>query len=81
MLPGLLEYRIGDCGVVLADIPPNSVPLILTDPPYGDAAKPLYEWLAQWASRVLIPGGSLICFTGQSRLNRDMRIFGEHLKY
>jgi predicted methyltransferase len=56
--------------VVLADIPDNSVPLILTDPPYGDEAAPLYEWLALWARRVLIPGGSLICYTGQSRLDR-----------
>ncbi len=76
-----MEMRIGDCREVLADVPPNSVPLVLTDPPYGDKAEPLYRWLAEWAARVLIPGGSLICYTGQSRLNRDMRIFDEHLRY
>jgi hypothetical protein len=76
-----MDLRIGDCRKVLADIAPNSVPLILTDPPYGNDAEPLYQWLAQWASRVLIPGGSLICYTGQSKLNRDMRTFDEHLKY
>ena len=76
-----LDLRIGDARIVLDDIAPNSVPLILTDPPYGNDAEPLYEWLAQWAARVLIPGGSLICFTGQSKLDRDMQILGRHLKY
>jgi hypothetical protein len=41
-----MEMRIGDCREVLADVPPNSVPLVLTDPPYGDEAEPLYQWLA-----------------------------------
>jgi hypothetical protein len=76
-----MDLRIGDARDTLADIADNSVPLILTDPPYGDEAEPLYRWLAQWAARVLIPGGSLICYTGQSRLDRDIGIFGEHLRY
>jgi hypothetical protein len=76
-----LEMRIGDCRKVLADIPDSSVPLVLTDPPYSDDAEPLYQWLAEWSARVLIPGGSLICCTGHSRLDRDMRNFGEHLRY
>ena len=38
-------------------------------------------WLAQFTARVLIPGGSLICFTGQARLNRDMPLFDQHLRY
>jgi len=80
-IPDGMDLRVGDSRVVLADIPDNSVPLILTDPPYGDEAEPLYRWLAQWASRVLIPGGSMICYTGQSRLNRDMAIFDERLRY
>lgn len=73
--------RIGDCREVLADVPDDSVPLILTDPPYGDDAEPLYQWLAEFAARVLMPGGSLICYTGQSKLDRDMLIFGGHLRY
>jgi hypothetical protein len=80
-LPDGVELRIGDCRIVLADVPDNSVPLILTDPPYGDEAEPLYHWLAQWAARVLIPGGSLVCYTGQSRLNRDISIFDQQLRY
>ena len=76
-----LELRIGDCRKVLADVPDDSIPLILTDPPYGDKAEPLYQWLAEFAAAKLIDGGSLVCFTGQSRLDRDMRIFSEHLRW
>jgi hypothetical protein len=75
------DYRVGDARVVLADIPDNSVPLILTDPPYGNEAEPLYEWLALFSERVLIPGGSLICYTGQGMLDRDIAILGARLKY
>jgi hypothetical protein len=74
-LPDACEYRIGDARQILADVPDDSVPLILTDPPYSQEAEPLYCWLAEFAARVLIPGGSLICFTGQWKLDRDMAIF------
>jgi len=82
-IPNGMDLRIGDCRVVLADIPDESVPLIMTDPPYGEAAEPLYRWLAAFAARVLIPGGSLICYTGQAMLPRDMAIFSaqEGLNY
>ena len=76
-----MDLRIGDCRTKLDDIADDSVPLILTDPPYGDEAEPLYEWLAEWAAQKLIPGGSLICYTGQSRLDRDMRIMSMKLRY
>jgi hypothetical protein len=74
-------YRIGDCRAVLSDIADNSVPLILTDPPYGHDGLILYEWLAEFAARVLIPGGSLVCYTGQGLLQRDLQIFSQHLSY
>jgi hypothetical protein len=80
-IPDGIELRIGDCRRVLADIPDNSVPLILTDPPYGDEGEPLYSWLADFAARVLITGGSLICYTGHSRLPRDHAIFSERLRF
>jgi hypothetical protein len=80
-LPAEVERRVGDCREVVADIASDSVPLILTDPPYGGPSEPLYRWLAEFAARVLIPGGSLICFTGHFCLDRDMRIFSEHLEY
>lgn len=76
-----LDLRIGDARKTLSDIEEDSVHLVLTDPPYGDEARPLYVWLAKWSSRVLIKGGSLICFTGQSRLDRDIEIFSKYLRY
>jgi hypothetical protein len=75
------DLRIGDAREVLADVESDSVHLVLTDPPYGDDAEPLYRWLAEWSQRVLVEGGSLVCFTGQSRLDRDMRIFADHLRW
>jgi 16S rRNA G966 N2-methylase RsmD len=81
VLPDAMELREGDCREVLADVGESSVNLVLTDPPYGDDAEPLYEWLAEWSACVLVPGGSLVCYTGQSRLNRDVAIFDAHLRY
>jgi adenine-specific DNA-methyltransferase len=77
-LPNGAKLSIGDCREVLADVKDNSVDLILTDPPWADEAKPLYEWLAEFSARVLKPGGSLICFTGQSNVIRNGKIFDEH---
>lgn len=84
MLDGM-ELRIGDCREVLADIPDNSVSLILTDPPYAKSAtepvEELYEWLGEFAARALMPGGSLLCLTGTINVDRDIRIFAKYLKY
>jgi hypothetical protein len=63
------DLRIGDCREVMADVAPNSIPLILTDPPYELAAEPLWRWLGTWAMDVLIPGGSLICYFGGAHTN------------
>jgi hypothetical protein len=75
------HFHLGDARDMLGDIRANSVHLVLTDPPYGDEAEPLYRWLAQFSARVLVEGGSLICFTGQARLDRDLQILSEHLRY
>lgn len=72
-----LDLRIGDCRVMLSDIEDESVPLILTDPPYEEAAEPLWEWLGAFAKRVLIPGGSLVCYFGGAHINRLYRIFDD----
>jgi site-specific DNA-methyltransferase (adenine-specific) len=80
-LPDGMDLRIGDCRKVLADVADNSSALVLTDPPFQEEARALYEWLAEWSARVLIPGGSLICYTGHWALNRDMAIFDQHLRY
>jgi hypothetical protein len=76
-LPDGFDYRVGDFREVLADIPDNSVPLILTDPPYEIAALPLWLGLADFAKRKLIPGGSLICYFGGASVNKLYRIFDD----
>jgi hypothetical protein len=74
------EFRIGDCREVLADIAAESAALVLTDPPWGNASEPLYRWLADFAARVLVPGGSLLCFTGLTTWCRDAAILAAHLQ-
>lgn len=86
-LPDGMTLVEGDAREILDDpasdryVESDSVALVLTDPPYGDEAEPLYEWLGRFAERTLVPGGSLICYTGQSRLNRDIAIFDNYLRY
>ena len=36
------NFGLGIAGKFLPDVPDNSVPLILTNPPYGDEAEPLH---------------------------------------
>jgi hypothetical protein len=80
-IPGGMDLRIGDCSEVLANIPDNSVALILTDPPWTRRAEPLYEWLANFAADKLIPGGSMFCFVGKGWLDRIFAIFSARLTY
>jgi 16S rRNA G966 N2-methylase RsmD len=63
------------------DIAENSVDWIITDPPYPREYLPVYDDLARVASRVLKPGGSLLCMIGQSYLPNIISILGEHLTY
>jgi hypothetical protein len=79
-LPDSMQMLVGDARKVFDDpssphyVADRSVALVLADPPFGHAAAPLYAWLSEWAHRVLIPDGSLICFTGQALLYRDMTL-------
>ena len=75
------DVREGDFRDQLASIPDASVSLILTDPPYFKKSLDLYSGLAELASRVLMPGGSLICYTGQSILPDVLTRLEEHLRY
>lgn len=55
----------GDCRDVLRTLPPASVDVCVTDPPYGETAlewdRRVDGWLPE-VRRVLRPGGSLWCF-------------------
>lgn len=75
------EVRVGDFVEALADLEDGSVDLILTDPPYGDEALPSYKRLAEFAAAKLKPGGSLVCYTGQSILPGVLESLGGYLRY
>ena len=75
------DVEPGDFRDVLAGVPDGSASLILTDPPYGENAVFLYSDLGEFAARVLRPGGSLICYTGQSILPDVLDTLGHRLRY
>lgn len=51
---------------------PTSVDAVVTDPPYGRAAVPLWSALADVAGAALRPGGWLLAYSGQARLPEVM---------
>jgi 16S rRNA G966 N2-methylase RsmD len=75
------EIVKGDFRTALAQVPDGSVRLILTDPPYAESALPLYDDLAALSARVLTPGGSLVCYTGQAILPEVLMRLGAKLRY
>jgi predicted transcriptional regulator len=78
---GTLGVHHGDfrqLGSVLAD---GSVDLIFTDPPYLEEDLGLYGDLAQFASRVLRPGGWCLAYTGQFCLPAVLNLMSDHLTY
>jgi hypothetical protein len=79
--PAPPEIRRGDFRIVLADVAPDSVPLILTDPPYPALYLPLWAELARFAARVLVPGGSLLAYSGQGNLLEVMNRLSAELRY
>jgi hypothetical protein len=65
----------------LSDIPDSSIPLILTNPPQGEAAEPYWRSLGQHGARMLMDGGMLIAFGNGATEARDMLILDEYLTY
>lgn len=59
------DYRnaivTGDARELARAIPDASVDLVFTDPVYSE--RPLYDWLAKEARRVLKPGGAVLCWS------------------
>ena len=51
------------------EIPDESIPMILTDPPYKREDLYLYDELAKLAQRVLEPGGNLCTYVGHYALD------------
>jgi ParB-like chromosome segregation protein Spo0J len=65
----------------VAAIEPNSVNLLLTDIPYGQEFLPQVEDLGAFASRVLVPGGLFVTYTGQYWLHKVIPALATHLQY
>jgi hypothetical protein len=75
------NVRVGDFRKILVDLPDNSVDLIFTDPPYDKGSIPLYGGLAELAARVLVPGGSLVCYAGVHALPRLFPLMTTHIPF
>jgi len=74
----LIEGDFADC---MAALEPESIDVIITDPPYGGDYISLYSVLAREAGRVLKPGGSLITMCGQYHLPNTIAQMMPHLTY
>ena len=71
----------GDARELAQAIPDESVDLIFTDPPYARKYEQVFYDMAEYASRVLRPGGSLITLCGQQQVIRVGSKFAQHLKF
>jgi site-specific DNA-methyltransferase (adenine-specific) len=79
--PRNLDIRAGDFRSVLGDIQPDSVALILTDPPYPEKYLDLWDDLGEFGSKALVDGGSLVAYCGQSILPEALDRLRSNLRY
>jgi hypothetical protein len=63
------------------NIEDDSVPAIITDPPYPEEYLYLWDQLGEVAARVLEPGRFLVAYSGQMYLDRVMKTLSKHLSY
>ena len=66
---------------ILQYVKPNSVDLILTDPPYTSEGVPLWAVLSEKAATILKPGSLLVCYAGQYHLPKLMQHLSKCLQY
>lgn len=64
-----------------ADIEPESVDHIITDPPYGEEHLDTWSELSAFADRVLKPGGYCIAYSGKYHLPEVLERLGKHIEY
>lgn len=75
------QLYCGDFRDVCQSLEPNSIDCIITDPPYGEDYLPLYDALAETASRLLKPNGSLLIVSGLMFLPALLDKVGKYLTY
>lgn len=78
---GRTQLMVGDFRERLKEIPPGSVDLIVTDPPYPEEFLPLWSDLSFHAARVLGPRGILFGWSGQLYHLDVMNRLDAHLTY
>ncbi len=59
----------------------NSIDLIITDPPYPKEYLHCWKELADYASKVLKPGGFLVAYSGQLYMKEVMNYLSDKLEY
>jgi len=62
-------------------IEPGTVDLVLTDPPYNKAFAANFDELAEFAARVLKPGGVFACYLGVIQMASAIEAFSKHLEF
>jgi DNA modification methylase len=71
----LIDIRLGDCVERMRELPPDSIDLVLTSPPYdnlrryGSGSAFDFEALAVEIERTLKPGGVLVWVVGDQTIN------------
>lgn len=75
------ELFCGDFAEIALTLEPESVDVIITDPPYPKEYIGLYGILAEQAQRLLKPGGSLLAMAGQSYLPVLLKLMTRHIDY
>jgi len=75
------RYRLVHSNIASLEIEPETVDVIITDPPYPKEYLPLYDELARKATVWLKPGGSLLAMVGQSYLPEIICSLEQYLTY
>jgi len=75
------SWRVDCVDMRRFDLVDRSVDLVLTDPPYTNAALPLFSDLGAFCHRVLRPGRLLVCYVGKLALPEEIERLSEHLTY
>ena len=78
---GQATLLLGDMRKRGGEIPPQSVDLIFTDPPYPREYLPLWSDLSKLAAAVLKPTGMLVTYSGALDLPEVLSRLAEHLDY
>lgn len=80
-LPDMLTVVHGDFRDAMRSLDDASVAMVFADPPYDAGSIPLYEEMAREAERVLVDGGSLMCYAGHYAIGDIIAGMSRHLRF